>query len=136
MSRKKFAYRGLSIEELQAKSLEEIAMLMPARVRRSIKKGFSDSQKNLLVRIRKARKLMEEGKKIKPIRTQSRNMPILPEMVDMEFAIYNGKEFQITMITADMLGCYLGDFAITVKPVKHSAPGVGATRSSLFVPLK
>ncbi|MFQ5919523.1 MAG: ribosomal protein S19 family protein, partial [Thermoplasmata archaeon] len=39
-------------------------------------------------------------------------------------------------IRAEMIGHYLGEFAMTRKPVKHSGPGVGATRSSKFLPLK
>jgi len=35
-----------------------------------------------------------------------------------------------------MVGHYLGEFAITRKRVKHTGPGVGATRSSKFMPLK
>jgi small subunit ribosomal protein S19 len=35
-----------------------------------------------------------------------------------------------------MIGHYVGEFAQTRKEVKHSGPGVGATRSSKFMPLK
>jgi small subunit ribosomal protein S19 len=35
-----------------------------------------------------------------------------------------------------MIGHYLGEYAITNKRVQHGAPGVGASRSSLYVPLK
>jgi small subunit ribosomal protein S19 len=35
-----------------------------------------------------------------------------------------------------MIGHYLGEFAITNKPVKHGTPGIGASRSSMYVPLK
>ena len=34
------------------------------------------------------------------------------------------------------IGHYLGEFSITYKPVKHGRPGIGATHSSRFVPLK
>lgn len=37
---------------------------------------------------------------------------------------------------AEMLGHYLGEFALPYKPVKHGTAGVGATRSSRFIPLK
>lgn len=36
----------------------------------------------------------------------------------------------------EMVGHYLGEFAITYKPVKHGRPGIGATHSSRFIPLK
>jgi len=63
-------------------------------------------------------------------------MIILPDMVGLEFMVYNGKEFLPVVIEMEMIGQYLGEFALNRKPVKHSAPGIGATRSSLFVPVK
>ena len=34
------------------------------------------------------------------------------------------------------VGHYLGEFSITYKPVRHGRPGIGATSSSKFIPLK
>lgn len=136
MAKKKFTYKGFTVEELQAKSMDELVNIMPARIRRSMKRGFSEMQKKLITRIRAARKALDEGKKVKPLRTQCRDMPILPEMVGMDFEVYNGKEFLRVSVTGEMIGQYLGEFALNRKPVKHSAPGIGATRSSLFVPVK
>ncbi len=136
MAKKKVTYRGLEIEELQAKSMDELVKIMPARTRRSLKRGFSEIQKKLLAKVKEARKDLDAGKKIKPIRTECRDMPILPDMVGMEFEVYNGKEFLKFLIEIEMLGQYLGEFSLNRKPVKHSAPGIGATRSSLFVPVK
>jgi small subunit ribosomal protein S15e len=36
----------------------------------------------------------------------------------------------------EMIGHYLGEFAISYKPVTHGRPGIGATNSSRFIPLK
>lgn len=136
MSRKKFTYKGFSVEELQAKSMDEVGKLMPSRIRRSLKRGLTEMEKRLMIRVRKKRKELEAGKKIKPIRTHCRDMPVLPEMVGLEFEVYNGKEWVRFYVVGEMLGQYLGDFSIATKTVKHSAPGIGATRSSLFVPTK
>ena len=136
MAKKKITYRGLEIEELQAKSMDELVKIMPARTRRSLKRGFSEIQKKLLGRVKQVRKDMDAGKKVKPIRTECRDMIVLPDMVGMEFEVYNGKEFLKILIDIEMLGQYLGEFSLCRKPVKHSAPGIGATRSSLFVPVK
>jgi len=136
MAKKKLTYHGLELEELQAKSMDELVEILPARARRSIKRGFSEMQKKLLVRVKEARKEMDAGKKVKPIRTECRDMIILPDMVGLEFMVYNGKEFLPVVIEMEMIGQYLGEFALNRKPVKHSAPGIGATRSSLFVPVK
>ena len=43
---------------------------------------------------------------------------------------------RLVEVQPDMLGHYLGEFALTRKSVKHTGPGVGATRSSKFLPLK
>ncbi|MEM5882920.1 MAG: ribosomal protein S19 family protein, partial [Candidatus Aenigmatarchaeota archaeon] len=40
------------------------------------------------------------------------------------------------VITPEMIGHRLGEFAPTCKRVKHSAPGVGATRGSKHVAIK
>ena len=132
MAKKELTYRGHTVEELKHMPLEEVAKLFTARARRSIKNGFDDQQKKLLERVAKARK----GEQQKPIRTHCRDMVILPEMVGLRFAVYNGRDFGEVEATAEMLGKYLGEFALSRKPVKHSSPGVGATRSSMFVPIK
>ncbi|MCD6557782.1 MAG: 30S ribosomal protein S19 [Candidatus Aenigmarchaeota archaeon] len=126
----KFTYRGKTLEELKKMSLDDFIALLPARQRRSLKRGLSPRQKKLLKKIR-----MFKGKD-KLIRTHARDMVILPEMVGSKIGVHNGKEFKTVEITPEMIGHYLGEFAQTRKPVKHSAPGFGATRSSKFVPLK
>ena len=42
----------------------------------------------------------------------------------------------VVLLQPDMIGHYLGEFAISYKPVKHGRPGVGATNSSRIIPLK
>lgn len=127
---KKFTYRGKTIEELKAMTLEEFAVIIPSRQRRSLKRGLTKQQKKLLENIRR-----HKGKD-KLIRTHVRDMVVLPEMVDAKLGVYNGKEFKMLIITENMIGHVLGEFALTRGKVKHSSPGVGATRSSKFVPLK
>ncbi|MEM3402869.1 MAG: 30S ribosomal protein S19 [Candidatus Hadarchaeales archaeon] len=133
---KKFTYRGYTIEELQKLSIEEFAKLLPSKQRRSLTRMFikntSPRHKKLLEKIRKAK---EEGRE-KPIRTHLRDMIILPEMVGMKFGVHNGKEFVVVEIVPEMIGHRLGEFSQTRKRVIHGAPGIGATRSSLYVPLK
>lgn len=126
---KEFRYRGYRLEELQKMSLEEFAKLLPARQRRSILRSFHEENMKLI------RKLMlSDGKK--PIRTHRRDVIILPQFVGKRVAVHNGKDFIEFEIKPEMIGHYLGEFALTRKEVKHSGPGVGATRSSKYVPLK
>lgn len=132
MARRGFSYRGYTLEELLNMSLEEVAKLFPSRQRRSLRRGLSPEQKKLLRKIR----LAKRGKYRKPIRTHSRDMIILPEMVGMTIYVHNGKEFVPVNIKPEMIGHYLGEFALSRKRVQHGSPGVGATRSSMFVAIK
>ena len=70
------------------------------------------------------------------MKTHLRNMVILPEMIGSVIGVYNGKVFNVVEIKPDMVGYYLGEFSITYKPIRHGRPGIGATNSSRFVPLK
>ncbi len=133
MPKKKFTFRGYSIEELQKLPLDDFAKLLPARQRRSLTRGLTPREKKLIERIRKAR---DAGKTETPIRTHCREMVILPEMVGLKFAVHNGKEFIIVDVKPEMVCHHLGEFSHTRKKVTHGMPGIGATRSSLYVPLK
>jgi len=127
--KKEFRYRGLSIEELQKLSIEELLPLLTSRSRRSLKRGLTEKQDKLLNDI-------EKSQKGDVIRTHLRDMIIIPSFVGHRVDIHNGKEFQRTEIQPYMIGHYLGEFALTRSKVKHTGPGVGATRSSKFMPLK
>lgn len=129
IKKKEFAYRGLSLEELQKLTIEEFMPLLPSRMRRNLKRGLTERQDKLLNDIEKA----TPGT---PIRTHCRDMIILPSFVGHTINIHNGKEFQRVDIQPNMIGHYLGEFALTRQKVAHTGPGVGATRSSKFMPLK
>ncbi|QSG05018.1 30S ribosomal protein S19 [Halapricum desulfuricans] len=128
-----FTYRGYTLEELQDMELEEVAELLPARVRRSIERGLSYEKRQLL---EEAREADEEETANNPIRTHLRDMPIVPEMVGITFAVHNGQSFERVTVEPEMLGHYLGEFQLTRTSVEHGQAGIGATRSSKFVPLK
>ncbi len=123
---KEFAFRGYTFEEIQKMSLEDFMKLLPSRERRKLKRGLTEQEEILL------RKLRKRGQ----ARTHCRDMLILPEMVGKVIFVHNGKDFVRVEIKPEMLGHRLGEFAQTRRFEKHSGPGVGATRSSKFVPLK
>lgn len=127
---KEFAYRGYTLGQLQEMSMDEFINLLPSRHRRSLHRGLTPEQRILLEKIRKVK---ENGKAVK---THVRDVIILPEMVGVTLLVHNGKEFVSVEIKPEMIGHYLGEFAITNKPVKHGTPGIGASRSSMYVPLK
>ena len=93
MARKIFKYRGYTLEELQDMSLEEFIELLPARQRRSLKRGFLPRQQAVLDKMRKLYKEEKKGGKPVVVRTHCRDMVVIPEMVGKTFGIYNGKEF-------------------------------------------
>jgi len=128
-----FTYRGHTLDELQEMSLDEVAELLPARQRRTVERGLSVEHEKLL---EKARDAGEEETANDPIRTHLRDMPILPEMVDVTFAVHNGQSFERVKVEPEMIGHYLGEFQLTRTDVEHGQAGIGATRSSKFVPLK
>jgi len=123
---KDFKFRGLTLEELQKMSITEFSKLLPSRERRKIEKGFSEQENKVLKKIRKNNS----------VKTHCRDMIVLPEMVGKIIQIHNGKEFVRVEIQPTMIGHRFGEFAPTRSTVKHSGPGVGATRSSKYVPLK
>ncbi|HEY9206455.1 MAG TPA: 30S ribosomal protein S19 [Candidatus Methanoperedens sp.] len=122
-----FTYRGKSMEEVKKLSLDEFAQLVPSRQRRTMQRGFSEEHKKLIHKV----KIKDPN-----IRTHLRDMIVLPEMIGMKISIHNGKEFTPIEIMPEMLGHYFGEFVLTRKKVSHGAAGVGATRSSKFIPLK
>ena len=135
MPKKIFMYRGHSIEELQGMSMDEFIKLLPSRQRRSLQRGLNPGQRTLLENVRISKKNVKEDEKTS-VKTHARDMIVLPEMVGVTLLIHNGKEFTPVDIEPEMIGCYLGEFSITSKPVRHGSPGIGASRSSMYVPLK
>ncbi|AWR99408.1 30S ribosomal protein S19 [Metallosphaera hakonensis] len=130
---KKFRYRGKSLEDLVNMPMDEFIKLLPARQRRSLKKGFTPSERSLIEKIRKIRR---DNKIDKPIKTHVRSLVILPEMIGLKFAVYNGKQFVEFQVVPEMIGHYLGEFSIPIQKVEHGEPGLKATRSSLFMAMK
>ncbi len=120
MAKKEFTYRGKTLEELNNMSINDFAELVPARQRRSLKRGTTDLQKIFMKKIIKGNN----------IKTKCRDIIIVPNMVGKTVRIHNGKEFISVLIQQEMIGHCIGEFVLTRKRVMHHAPGVGATRSS------
>ncbi len=124
--KEEFSYRGNSLDELKGMDLNTFVELLPARQRRKLKRELTDGQKKLLQKLR-------EGK---TVRTHLRDMIILPEMIGHTIGVHNGRVFDNFEVVPEMVGHYMGEYAPTRKRVSHGGPGVGATRSSKYVPLK
>ncbi|MCM2325959.1 MAG: 30S ribosomal protein S19 [Candidatus Woesearchaeota archaeon] len=127
MAKKEFMFRGKSLDELKALSLNEFAKMIPSNLRRSVTRGFTEEQKKLLEKIRKHQKT---------IKTHARDMVVLPEMIGLTIKVYTGNSYVDVMIVEEMLGHRLGEFALTRRRVAHNSPGVGATRGSASVSVR
>lgn len=126
MAKKEFTYRGKTLEELQAMSINDLIKLLPARQRRTLKRGLTPVQK----------KIVEELRKKDSVKTHNREMVILPNMVGKTVNVHNGKAYHKLFIEPEMIGHVLGEFSLTRNRVTHSAPGVGATKSSSSISVK
>jgi len=122
-----FTYRGYTLAKLKKMKLDDLAELMCARQRRKIKRSLRVEEEKLLENI-------NSGKE--SIKTHLRDAVVLPSMVGKKIGIHDGKGFEYVEIKTEMIGHYLGELALTRKKVAHGAAGVGATRSSKYVPLK
>eukprot|EP00960_Hanusia_phi_P049483 759574-Hanusia_phi.AAC.8 len=132
-------YRGIELEALLDLNQADLIQLFPARIRRRFKRGLPKKYSVLLKKLRKAKKEAPMHEKPDVVKTHLRNMVILPEMIGSVVGVYNGKSYvsvEIKDVQAEMVGTYLAEYSITYKPVKHGRPGIGATASSKFVPLK
>ncbi|GFG37817.1 hypothetical protein Cfor_11632 [Coptotermes formosanus] len=115
---------------------EQLMELMHARARRRFRRGLKRKPMALVKKLRKAKKEAPPNEKPEIVKTHLRNMIIVPEMVGSIVGVYNGKTFNQVEVKPEMIGHYLGEFSVTYKPVKHGRPGIGATHSSRFIPLK
>nr|CBH36867.1 30S ribosomal protein S19P [uncultured archaeon] len=123
-----FIYRGYTMAKLKKMKLDELVKLLCAKQRRKIKRTLRPEEEKLL-------EAVSSGKK-DDIRTHLRDAIVLPSMIGKKIGIHNGKGFEYVEIKPEMIGHYLGELALTRKRVSHGAAGVGATKSSKYVPLK
>ena len=132
---REFTYKGYTAEELKSMSMDDFIQILPSRQRRSLKRSLTDQQRILIEKIRGARRAAEKGEN-RTVKTHCRDMVIIPEMIGLTIHVHNGKEFIPVEVTPEKIGHYLGEFAPTHKRVVHGSPGIGASRSSMYVPLK
>ncbi len=127
MAKKEFMYRGKTLKDLKELDIKQFAELLPARQRRTLVRGLTEQEKILMDNI---------NEKEKDIKTHCRDMVILPLMVGLTIKIHQGKTFSPVIITEEMIGHRLGEFAVTRSKVNHNAPGIGATKSSSSISVR
>ncbi len=116
-------YRGKTLEFLKTLDVRESAKYLTSRSRRSILRNFNVIEEF----IKTCQKRVQRGKRIK---TQMRDLVIVPQLVGLTISIHNGRKFEDIIITSEMIGHRLGEFSMTRSKVIHSAAGIGATKGS------
>ena len=87
---------------------------------RSLKKGPYCLPK-LIIKVQ----ALKSGKTSSPIKTWSRDSTILPDFVGITFAVHNGRKFLDVLVTEDMVGHKLGEFAATTMFKSHGGKKAG-----------
>ncbi len=96
---------------------------------RSIKKGpFVDA--HLLGKVAKASATNDR----RPIKTWSRRSMVVPEMVGLTIAVHNGRQHVPVLISENMVGHKLGEFAVTRTFRGHSGDRKAAAGGSSSAP--
>merc|ERR1712232_483664 len=133
---KKFMYRGIDLDKLLDLTHEDLMKMVRSRIRRRFSRGLKRKPMALIKKLRKAKKEAAPMERPATVRTHLRNMIIVPEMIGSVVGVYSGRSFVTVEVKPEMIGHYLGEFSITYHPVAHGRPGIGATNSSRFIPLK
>lgn len=83
---------------------------------RSLKKGVYIEEKLF-------KKVLEvkNSQKREVIKTWSRRSTVIPEMVGLTLAVHNGKKFIPVFVSENMVGCKLGEFALTRNYKGHTS---------------
>ena len=87
---------------------------------RSLKKGFF-----IDLHLAKKVEIAAENNNKKPIKTWSRRSMIIPEMIGLTIAVHNGKQHVPILISEDMIGHKLGEFAPKRNYRGHAADKKG-----------
>jgi len=82
ITKKQFIYRGKTVDELKKLDVREFAKLSPSRNKRNIFRNFQKIEEFIF----RSKKKIEKGKAIK---THSRDLVVMPEMVGWRIMIHN-----------------------------------------------
>merc|ERR1712185_131023 len=115
---RKYTFRGLELDELLKLPTDSLYDLFRSKIRRKLNRsnGFKGKYQKLLEKLRNSKKNLGPGEKPPMIKTHLRNCIVTPEMIGSIVGVYTGKEYKPAEIKFDMIGRYLGEFAITYSP--------------------
>ena len=133
---KKYTYRGNDIGKLLDMNMDELSQQLRSRQRRRLRRKMGTKYGRFIKKLVEVKKETGPGEKPAAVKTHLRNCIVLPTMVQSVINVHNGKGYNSIEVKPEMIGYYLGEFGMTYKRVSHGKPGVGATHSSKFVPIK
>mmetsp|Transcript_28381 Transcript_28381/g.55176 ORF Transcript_28381/g.55176 Transcript_28381/m.55176 type:complete len:156 (+) Transcript_28381:7-474(+) len=135
-------FKGKTFKKLIKFKIIELYDLLDSRRKRKISRyaarlnASKTHRLNELNFIKKFKNIVCSKIDKKALKTHIRNFIIFPVFVNKKFFIYSGKSFIKIDIKIDMIGRYFGEYSPTYSKVQHGAPGIGASHSSRFIPLK
>jgi small subunit ribosomal protein S19 len=127
--KKVYYFKGKSYDELKKLSQDDLFRLIGSRGRRNLKRGLNIPKKELMKKVKDSNELISQGKQQLKIKTHSRDMIVLPDMIDLKIEVYTGKVFEPIIIKQEMIGHYLGEFVLTRKKVVHGSGNKQAVES-------
>ena len=133
---KKFSYRGNDLKKLIDMNMDEMSQQLRSRQRRKLRRKMGSKYARFINKLLDTKKHTGQGEKPAAVKTHLRDCIVLPSMVQSVINIHKGNGYSNIEVKPEMIGYYLGEFALTYKRVSHGKPGVGATHSSKFVPIK
>ena len=133
---KKYNYRGHDIGKLLSMNMDELSQQLRSRQRRRLRRKMGAKYGRFIKKLIDVKNETAPGEKPAAVKTHLRNCIVLPSMVQSVINVHNGKGYNSIEVKPEMIGYYLGEFGMTYKRVSHGKPGVGATHSSKFVPIK
>ena len=133
---KKYTYRGNDIGKLLNMNMDELSQQLRSRQRRRLRRKMGAKYGRFIKKLLDVKAETAPGEKPAAVKTHLRNCIVLPSMVQSVINVHNGKGYNSIEVKPEMIGYYLGEFGMTYKRVSHGKPGVGATHSSKFVPIK
>ena len=133
---KKFSYRGNDLKKLIDMNMDEMSQQLRSRQRRKLRRKMGTKYARFINKLLDTKKHTAQGEKPAAVKTHLRDCIVLPSMVQSVINIHKGNGYSNIEVKPEMIGYYLGEFAITYKRVSHGKPGVGATHSSKFVLIK
>lgn len=113
-------FRGKTLDEVGSMSEAEFSKLISARERRTIKRGYNQTAKLSISKLKNKR----------TVKTHSREIVITPDMIGKSVNVHKGNGYTEINITEDMMGHRFGEFVMCSKKVVHGKAGLGATGGS------